>query len=87
MAPYANKSVIPTARTGPLDRLRAELADLAFDLERQGRLDAADIVMQIEGRVRELASTGGAGGAEPGPETPAAATADPEPCSRMALSP
>ncbi len=38
-----------------LDRLRTELADLAYDLERQGRLDAADVVMQIDARVRELA--------------------------------
>lgn len=37
-----------------LDRLRTELADLAYDLERQGRRDAADVVMQIDGRVREL---------------------------------
>ena len=37
------------------DRLRTELADLAFDLERQGRLDAADVVMQLDARVRELA--------------------------------
>ena len=37
------------------DLLRTELADLAFDLERQGRRDAADIVMQIDARVRELA--------------------------------
>ena len=38
-----------------LDRLRTELADLAYDLERQGRLDAADVVMQLDARVRELA--------------------------------
>ncbi|MFZ5495837.1 MAG: hypothetical protein ACOZE5_10955 [Verrucomicrobiota bacterium] len=40
----------------PLDRLRGELADLAYDLERQGRLDAADVVMQLDARVRELAA-------------------------------
>lgn len=46
-----------TARSAPatLDRLRTELADLAFALERQGRRDAADVVMQIDARVRELA--------------------------------
>lgn len=37
------------------DRLRTELADLAFALERRGRLDAADVVMSIDTRVRELA--------------------------------
>lgn len=42
-----------------LDRLRTELADLAYDLERQGRLDAADVVMQIDARVRELAGEEG----------------------------
>ena len=52
-----------------LDRLRTELADLAYDLERQGRLDAADVVMQIDARVRELAGEEGsvvAGDADPG---------------------
>ncbi len=39
-----------------LDQLRTELADLAYDLERQGRRDAADVVMQIDVRVRELAA-------------------------------
>ena len=38
-----------------LDALRTEFADLAFSLERQGRCDAADVVMQIDTRVRELA--------------------------------
>jgi hypothetical protein len=38
-----------------LGRLRTELADLAFDLERRGRLDAADVVMMLDARVRELA--------------------------------
>lgn len=53
-----------------LGRLRTELADLAYDLERQGRLDAADVVMQIDTRVRELADEDGldeAGGAVIGP--------------------
>jgi hypothetical protein len=43
--------------TGPtcrFARLQAELPDLAYDLERQGRRDAADVVMQIYARVREL---------------------------------
>lgn len=50
----------------PLERLRTELADLAFELERQGRLDAADVVMQLDARVRELA---GEAAPEPNPET------------------
>lgn len=37
--------------TERLDQLRVELADLAFDLERQGRLDAADIANQIRLRL------------------------------------
>lgn len=37
-----------------LDALRTELADLAYALERQGRVDAADVVMQIDTRVREI---------------------------------
>ena len=64
-------------------RLRTELADLAYALERQGRLDAADVVMQLDARLRELAGDGGlavAGLAEagladdrPGSATPATA--------------
>lgn len=34
--------------------LQAELADLAYQLERQGRLDAADVTMTISARVSEL---------------------------------
>ena len=44
------------------DRLRTELADLAFDLERQGRLDAADVVMQLDTRLRERAGESAAVG-------------------------
>ncbi|HWA26496.1 MAG TPA: hypothetical protein VG734_12620 [Lacunisphaera sp.] len=44
-----------------LDDLRTELADLAFDLERRGRRDAADVVMLIDGRVREMADEIAAG--------------------------
>lgn len=54
MPQYADGFVIPNPGTRSLDQLRTELADLACELERQGRLDAADIVMQIDGRVREL---------------------------------
>lgn len=38
-----------------LERLRGELPDLAFELERQGRRDAADVVMQLYARAGELA--------------------------------
>lgn len=38
-----------------LDALRTEFADLAFNLERKGRRDAADVVMLIDTRVREMA--------------------------------
>ena len=44
----------------PLDLLRTELADLAYDLERQGRRDAADVVMMFDARVREMAEADGA---------------------------
>lgn len=37
----------------PLDALRTELADLAFELERQGRRDAADVVMMLDARLCE----------------------------------
>ena len=39
---------------GRLDDLRAELADLAFDLERRGRLDAADVANATSARIGEL---------------------------------
>jgi hypothetical protein len=51
MPPSSTASSLQTR----LDALRAELADLAFALERQGRLDAADVVMQVDVRVREIA--------------------------------
>ena len=38
-----------------LDALRTELVDLAFTLECQRRLDAADVAMTISARVAELA--------------------------------
>jgi hypothetical protein len=37
-----------------LDALRTELADLAFTLERRGRLDAADVAITVSARVGEL---------------------------------
>jgi len=39
-----------------LDALRTEFADLAYQLEREGRCDAADVVMLIDTRVRELSA-------------------------------
>ena len=44
------------ARTllGKLHGLRAELTELAFVLDRGGRLDAADVAMTLSGRVGEL---------------------------------
>lgn len=48
----------PDARTRllrkRLDELRTELADLAFELERRGRLDAADLATSVSGRVGEV---------------------------------
>lgn len=55
MSDYSTACLTPPL----LIRLRAELADLAYDLERQGRLDAADIVMQLDTRLRELADGAG----------------------------
>lgn len=42
-----------------LERLRGELAELAFVLERQGRRDAADVVILLQARVAELAEADG----------------------------
>lgn len=45
-----------------LEALRAELADLAFVLERRGRLDAADITRVILSRLAEWRATWEQGG-------------------------
>lgn len=37
-----------------LDALRAELADLAYLLERRGRHDAADLAIAVSARVGEI---------------------------------
>ncbi|HEY8993424.1 MAG TPA: hypothetical protein VIM71_01965 [Lacunisphaera sp.] len=55
MSNHPPASFSPTTVQLRLDALRTELADLAYALERQGRVDAADVVMQIDTRVRELA--------------------------------
>lgn len=43
----------PTA-VDRLQRFRGELADLAFSLERRGRVDAADAVNAVSARVGEI---------------------------------
>lgn len=45
----------PSSTQSRLELLRTELADLAFDLERRGRHDAADVVMVLDARLREIA--------------------------------
>ncbi len=47
---------IAPAMGAKLNALRAEFADLAFALERQGRRDAADIANQLGGRLAEFAA-------------------------------
>jgi hypothetical protein len=37
-----------------LDRLRTELADMAFALDRRGHPEAADVAMTLFGRVGEI---------------------------------
>lgn len=44
----------PHAVSAKLDQLRTELADLAFVLECEGRLDAADVAMTVYARIGEL---------------------------------
>lgn len=54
---------------GKLDGLRTELVELAFVLDRRGRIEAADVAMTISGRVgelcEELAAHADAGRSEP----------------------
>lgn len=56
---------MPVAETSELDALRSKLAalrvefiDLAFTLERRGRIDAADVAMTASARVAELCEDG-----------------------------
>ncbi len=50
-----NDSPVPSpAVFEKLDRLRTELVDLAFTLDRRGRPEAADVAMMISGRVSEI---------------------------------
>lgn len=48
-----------------LDALRAELADLAYLLERRGRHDAADLAIAVSARVGEIHDELAAGSAGP----------------------
>jgi len=43
-----------TDMLGRLDALRTELAELAYGLERRGRLDAADLAVAVSARVGEI---------------------------------
>ncbi len=45
---------------GKLAALRAELADLAFELDTRGRPDAADVATAVAGRLGELCEDAGA---------------------------
>jgi len=43
-----------TDMLGRLDALRVELADLAYTLDRRGRLDAADLAVAVAARIGEI---------------------------------
>jgi hypothetical protein len=45
-----------TAVLGQLEALRRELVDQAYALERQGRLDAADVAIALSHRLAEIAA-------------------------------
>ena len=67
-------SVVPVQSR--LAALRTEFADLAYALERQRRCDAADVVMMLDTRVREMMEEIAAEGAgEKGGPAQSAATA------------
>ncbi len=56
-------SVMPEASvSAQLDALRAELADLAYELECQGRREAADVAMMLRARLGEIVGEGSGGG-------------------------
>ncbi|HEX2862819.1 MAG TPA: hypothetical protein VHN79_14320 [Lacunisphaera sp.] len=54
LTPVMSAARSPGSARTELELLRKELPDLAYDLERRGRLDAADVVMMIHARVREM---------------------------------
>lgn len=49
-----NESTVRSTVIVRLQRLRGELADLAFALERRGRIDAADVANAISARVADI---------------------------------
>jgi len=48
-----------------LDALRVELADLAYTLDRRGRLDAADLAVAVAARIGEIHDELAAGATDP----------------------
>jgi hypothetical protein len=60
---------------GKLDGLRTELVEMAFVLDRRGRIEAADVAMTISGRVGELCEELAAGQRESGTKLPEDETA------------
>lgn len=53
-----NGQVLLPALLGRLQRFRSELAEMAFALERRGRIEAADAVNAIAARLAEIESEG-----------------------------
>jgi hypothetical protein len=64
---------MPDAKPHPvmreLDKLRTELVDLAFMLERRGRVDAADLAMSISARLGELCAGLSSNESQPDPRS------------------
>jgi hypothetical protein len=62
---------MPSAKIGlildKLEALRSELADLAFDLECRGRLDAADMATLTAAHLKDLCAEFSAAAATPPP--------------------
>jgi hypothetical protein len=65
----------PRVILGKLHGLRTELVELAFVLDRRGRIEAADVAMTISGRVGELCEELAAGQRESGTKLPEDETA------------
>lgn len=58
MPPVAETSSELDALRSKLAALSVEFIDLAFSLERRGRIDAADVAMTASARVAELCDMG-----------------------------
>lgn len=58
MPPVAETSSELDALRSRLAALRVEFVDLAFALERRGRIDAADVAMAASARMAELCDDG-----------------------------